>query len=389
MKYYIIAGEASGDLHGSNLIKGLKNCDKDCDIRFWGGDLMAEAAGHRPVVHYKEGAIMGFWEVFRKSGALLSNLSKCKKDIAEWKPDAVILIDYPGFNMRIAKFSHTLGIKTLYYIAPKVWGWKESRIKKIQKYIDRLFIIFPFEIEYFKRKGVPATYVGNPLIDSINSYKYSEEDKEDFARRHGLDGKKLIAMLPGSRKGEISTMMPVLLRFMEEMLNRGYDDFRYVIAGAPSMSEADYLVHIERYRLQNPDSKISDPDIIFGETYSILRHAEVAVVNSGTASLETAIIGTPQLVGYIANELSYQIAKRIVKLSYISLGNLILDKGAFKEFIQHDCTPHNLAEETSRLLEDKEYRDRMIADYDEIRNRLGGPGASERVASEVIRYMKK
>lgn len=387
MKYYIIAGEASGDLHGSNLIKGLREADKDCSIRFWGGDLMAQAAQSEPVVHYKEGAIMGFWEVFVKAGRLLGNIRRCKRDILEWKPDAVILIDYPGFNMRIAKFAHSHGIPAMYYIAPKVWGWKEGRVKKMKKWLDHLFIIFPFEVEYFKRKQLDATYVGNPLIDSVNSDRYAHESCEEFISRHHLSDTTSVALLAGSRKGEISTMMPVLLETIRIMRKRGHKDLQYILAGAPSMDRRDYTTHIEKYLSEHPDADITVPEIIFGETYSVMRHCGAGIINSGTASLEAALLNLPQAVGYIASEISYQIAKRVVKLKYISLGNLILDKGAFREFFQKECNAEALADELEKLLYDNTYRNRMLEDYAEIARRLGGPGASVRVAKEVVKYL--
>lgn len=391
MRYYIIAGEASGDLHGSNLIKGLRKMDSSCSIRFWGGDMMAEAAGTAPVVHYKDGAVMGFLEVLLKAGKLLGNISRCKKDILEWKPDAVILIDYPGFNMRIARFCHEHGIRTLYYIAPKVWGWKEGRNKQLKRYVDRLFIVFPFEVPYFKSKGVDAVYVGNPLLDAIGRHPSAAESREDFMARHKdcLDPRrKYIALLAGSRTAEIDTMIPVLCGFMAEMKRRGYD-YGYIIAGAPSRTADEYTSRIAGYRDRHPEEQFEEPAVLFSETYSVLRHSSAAVINSGTASLEAAIIGTPQAVGYIAGKISFRIAKHLVKLKYISLGNLILDKGAFREFLQDDCNPATLADEIGKILSDSAYRDAMLRDYASIRKLLGGEGASERVASEIIRFIGK
>ena len=386
MKYYIIAGEASGDLHGSNLMKGIYAEDPQADIRFWGGDLMesvwkfhtSDTVPSGLVRHYKDGAIIGFVEVFVKARMLLGNVSFCKKDILEWKPDVVILIDYPGFNFKIAEFAHKAGFKVFYYIAPKVWASREGRIKKLKAYVDKLFIVFPFEIPYFTQKGIPFIYKGNPLIDAVDGSRAMNETKQDFLERNSLEDKPVIAMLAGSRKGEISTMMPVLTEFASRMRTiTKYADYQFVIGGAPARSMSDY----EPWLTEENRKYIH---VLFGETQSIIRHAEAAVVNSGTASLETVLFNTPQVVGYIGNPLTYQIAKRIVKLKYISLGNLIIDRGAFREFIQDDCNPDKILAEVRSLLEDKDYRERMLSDYAEIRNALGGSGASGAVAKAMI-----
>ena len=386
MKYYIIAGEASGDLHGSNLMKGIYAEDPQADIRFWGGDLMesvwkfhtSDTVPSGLVRHYKDGAIIGFVEVFVKARMLLGNVSFCKKDILEWKPDVVILIDYPGFNFKIAEFAHKAGFKVFYYIAPKVWASREGRIKKLKAYVDKLFIVFPFEIPYFTQKGIPFIYKGNPLIDAVDGSRAMNETKQDFLERNSLEDKPVIAMLAGSRKGEISTMMPVLTEFASRMRTiPKYADYQFVIGGAPARSMSDY----EPWLTEENRKYIH---VLFGETQSIIRHAEAAVVNSGTASLETVLFNTPQVVGYIGNPLTYQIAKRIVKLKYISLGNLIIDRGAFREFIQDDCNPDKILAEVRSLLEDKDYRERMLSDYAEIRNALGGSGASGAVAKAMI-----
>lgn len=437
MKYYIIAGEASGDLHGSNLMKGIYAEDPQADIRFWGGDLMESvwkfhtsdtaggdcgftdratplaagvasdnarvqrtlaASSHDEGVggvvcettvpsglarHYKDGAIIGFVEVFVKARMLLGNVSFCKKDILKWKPDVVILIDYPGFNFKIAEFAHKAGFKVFYYIAPKVWASREGRIKKLKAYVDKLFIVFPFEIPYFTKKGIPFIYKGNPLIDAVDGSRAMNETKQDFLERNSLEDKPVIAMLAGSRKGEISTMMPVLTEFASRMRTiPKYADYQFVIGGAPARSMSDY----EPWLTEENRKYIH---VLFGETQSIIRHAEAAVVNSGTASLETVLFNTPQVVGYIGNPLTYQIAKRIVKLKYISLGNLIIDRGAFREFIQDDCNPDKILAEVRSLLEDKDYRERMLSDYAEIRNALGGSGASGAVAKAMIEELKK
>ncbi len=421
MRYYIIAGEASGDLHGSNLMKGIYSEDPMAEIRFWGGDLMesvwshfhsgssgiqnratplAAGGGARDEVvggvvsgpsthtdglvrHYKDGAVMGFVEVVAKARKLLGNVSFCKKDILEWKPDVVILIDYPGFNFKIAEFAHNAGFKVFYYIAPKVWASREGRIKKLKTYVDKLFIVFPFERPYFDSKGIDYIYKGNPLVDAVDGSRAMNETREDFFVRAGLENKPFIAMLAGSRKPEISTMMPVLTEFAAKMhALPQYSGYQFLVAGAPARSMKDY----EQWLTDENRQYIK---ILFGETQSIIRHAEAGVINSGTASLETALFGTPQAVGYITNPLTYWIARKIVKIRYISLGNLIVDRLAFKEFIQDDCNADALVTEIRELIENQERRQKMLNEYAEIRSALGGSGASSAVAKSMIEELKK
>ena len=414
MKYYIIAGEASGDLHGSNLMKGIYAEDPRADIRFWGGDLMQGVwtmfqnnpshdyvAGPSPcgqggstvlepsphpsqtglVKHYKDGAVMGFVEVLAKAGRLMKNVAFCKEDIQQWNPDVVILIDYPGFNFKIAEFAHKAGFKVFYYIAPKVWASREGRIKKLRAYVDKLFIVFPFEKPYFDAKGVEYIYKGNPLVDAVDGSQAMKETREEFLQRAGLDTRPFIAMLAGSRKAEIGTMMPVLTEFAAKMhALPQYQDYQFLIAGAPARSMKDY----ESWLTEENRDYIK---VLFGETQSIIRHAEAGVINSGTASLETALFGTPQVVGYITNPLTYRIARKIVKIKYISLGNLIIDRLAFKEFIQDDCNPDALVTEIRELIENKERREKMLNDYADIRNALGGTGASAAVAKAMLQEL--
>ena len=381
MKYYIIAGEASGDLHGSNLMKGIYAEDPQAEIRFWGGDLMAQVGGEL-VRHYREGAVMGFVEVLAKASKLLKNVKFCKEDIVAWNPDVVILIDYPGFNFKIAEFAHKAGFKVFYYIAPKVWASRESRIKKLKAYVDKLFIVFPFEKAYFDAKGVEYIYKGNPLVDAVDGSPAMLETRQDFLERTGLEDKPIIAMLAGSRKGEISTMMPVLTEFAAKMHSIArYADYQFLIAGAPSRSMKDYEPWLTRENRKYIK-------VLFGETQSIIRHAEAGVINSGTASLETALFGTPQVVGYITNPVTYWIAKKIVKIRYISLGNLIVDRLAFKEFIQDDCNSDALVAEIRELIENQQRKTKMSSDYRDIRNALGGTGASSAVAKAMIEELK-
>ena len=380
MKFYIIAGEASGDLHGSNLMKGLYVQDPGADIRFWGGPLMdgvfrQNQQGTGLVKDYREGAVMGFWEVLMKGFTVLANLRQCKADILAWKPDAVILIDYPGFNFRVAEFAHRMGFKVYYYIAPKVWASREGRIRKIKAWVDRLFIVFPFEQEYFRSKGVPFTYVGNPLLDAIDQSPALQEPREAFCRRccQG-DEAPYIALLAGSRKMEIDSMMPVFMAFADNW-HTLHPECRFVVAAAPSRSLEDYAPYLgERPYVS----------VLFGETYGVLRHARAAVINSGTASLEAALIGTPQMVAYRMAALTAFIARRIIKVPYVSLANLILGRLAFKEFLQEDFTLGNLVQEMQRLWEDGPYRQAMTADYSRVRELLGGSGASLAVAKALI-----
>ena len=414
MKYYIIAGEASGDLHGSNLMKGIYAEDPQADIRFWGGDLMLsvwEGCQNNPfrasvasspcgqggstvltslphrqhpalVRHYKEGAVMGFVEVLAKAGKLMKNVKFCKQDIKAWNPDVVILIDYPGFNFKIAEFAHKAGFKVFYYIAPKVWASREGRIKKLRKYVDKLFIVFPFEKPYFDSKGIEYIYKGNPLVDAVDNSPAMSQTREEFMTENGLQDGPFIAMLAGSRKGEISTMMPVLTEFAAKMHSTArYSGYQFLIAGAPSRAMKDYEPWLT-------DENRAYIKVLFGETQSILKQAEAAVVNSGTASLETVLFNTPQIVGYITNPVTYWIAKKIVKIKYISLGNLIVDRLAFKEYIQDDCNADALVEEVRRLIENKEYRQTMLDNYTDIRNLLGGSGASADVAEAMIQELK-
>lgn len=372
MRYYLIAGEASGDLHGSNLIRGLLAEDPGAECRCRGGDLM-QAAGATLVQHYREGAVMGVGDVLRKAGPLLRSLRDCKRDIAAWQPDVVILIDYPGFNLRVAKWCHARGLRVFWYIAPKTWASRASRNRKLKAWVDRLFIIFPFEVPYFMREGVPFTYVGNPLLDAV--------DGHDFVRP--VAG-RYVALLAGSRKDEIRRMMPRMMQTADLLAARpGWEDVRFVVAGAPARSEADYLPYIAGRK---------NVDLVFDRTYDILRYADAAVVNSGTASLETVLIGTPQVVVWSTTFLAAWVLDKVHFLDrfrFISLGNLCLGREAFRELLQWFFTPEAAAEEVRKLVEDDAYRARMFADYAEIRQSLGGSGASNAVARAMIEELNK
>lgn len=376
MRYYLIAGEASGDLHGSNLIKGLLSEDKEAQFRFWGGSLMLSASGTRDslVQDYAAGAVMGLNEVLRKAGTLLNNIKRCKSDILAWKPDVVILIDYPGFNMKIAKFCHSKGIKVFYYIAPKTWASRSGRNRQLKKWVDKLFIVFPFEIPYFTEVGVPYIYKGNPLIDAVDNHEYIRP----------IEG-KYIAILAGSRKAEINRMMPICVESIKRLQTLAqYKDYNFIIAGAPARSEEDYLPYIQGLNRVN---------VLFGRTYDILKFADAAVINSGTASLEAALIGTPQVVAWSTSRLTFFAAKYILrvlhKIKYISLGNLCIDKLAFKELIQDDFTTNNICSELRQIVENEPYRQAMFSDYAAIRSSLGEKGASQQVAQAMIEELSK
>lgn len=379
MKYYIVAGEASGDLHGSNLMKGLYAQDPQADIRFWGGEQMdavyhLHQSGTGLVKDYRDGAVMGYLEVFLKAFSLLKKVKFCQADIAAWKPDVVILIDYPGFNFKIAEFAHNAGFKVFYYIAPKLWASREGRIRKLQAWVDRLFIIFPFEQAYFEGKGVPFTYVGNPLVDAIDQSPALQESRADFIRRCSLPEAPYIALLAGSRNMEIGQMMPTFMQLADKW-HEQEPSCHFVVAAAPSRTREDYASYIEG----RPYVKV-----VFGETYAALRHARAAIINSGTASLEAALIGTPQVVGYRVAPISAMIMRRLIKVPYVSLANLILGRLAFQELLQENFTLEKLEAEVRRLWSDETYRQKMQADYAEIRTLLGGGGASQTVAKAMM-----
>lgn len=372
MKYFLVAGEASGDLHASNLMKALKSEDPTADFRFWGGDMMASVGGVL-LHHYKEGAVMGIGDVFSKGVVLLKNIKQCKQDIIDFDPDVVILIDYPGFNMRIAKFAHSKGFKVFYYIAPKTWASRSWRNKKLKRYVDMLYIVFPFEIPYFTKQGIPFVYKGNPLVEAVESAKIEKVCEE-----------KYIAILPGSRKGEITRTLPICMELADKMhAEPQYSDFKFIIAGAPSRDISDYEEFIK--------GRESYVKVIFSQTYSIIKGAEVAIVNSGTASLETALLGTPQMVCWSTSAFTAFVARHILrvmdKIKYISLGNLIADRLVFKEFVQEDFNLANIENETHRLLADPLYREKMLEGYSDIKKALGHGNASKAFADDMIKRL--
>lgn len=386
MKYYIIAGEASGDLHGSNLMKGIYEEDPAADIRFWGGGLMDEVfhahqEGTGLVQDYKDGAVIGFSQIFLQLNKYAGRLKNCGEDIKRFAPDVVILIDYPGFNFRVAEFCHREKIKVFYYIAPKVWASRESRVKKLKAWVDKLFIVFPFEKEYFDKKGVSYIYKGNPLIDAIDMSEAMNQNREDFLKKHALEDRPMIALLAGSRNGEISSMMPAFMEFADKAhALPAYRDYLFVLAAAPSRSMQDYSPYVGG----RPYVKV-----VFGDSYGVMKNSVAAVVNSGTASLETALIGTPQVVCYCGTEFNFNVAKQIIKINFISLGNLILGRLCFRELIQYYFTSDNILSEVRRLIEDTEYRGKMLSGYAEIRSALGGRGASRAVAAAMIDELRR
>ena len=373
MKYYLIAGEASGDLHGSNLMKGLKNIDPEAEFRFWGGGLMQQQGGHL-VKHYKETAIMGFLEVVLNLRKINNFLKICKKDILEYSPDVLILIDYPGFNLRIAEFAQAKGIKVYYYISPKIWAWKESRIKKIKAFVDRMFVIFPFEVEYFKKHNYPVDYAGNPLLDAVQEKINEPGSLDEFITNNGLENKPIIAILAGSRKQEIDRNLGVMLEIIQN-----YKNYQFVIAAAPSI-EPDYYQKFVR------NNKVK---VVFNQTYDVLKYADAALVTSGTATLETALFNVPQVVCYRAGNVSYFIAKQFVKTQYISLVNLVMNAEVVKELIQFEMNAEKLTTELNKLFYDNDYRQEMLNNYEKLREKLGGTGASERVAKLLYTYLQK
>jgi lipid-A-disaccharide synthase len=366
MKYYIIAGEASGDLHGSNLMKALFEKDKEADIRFWGGDLM-QAAGGTLVKHYKELAFMGFVEVLMNVSTIFKNISFCKKDIAAFQPDVIIFIDYSGFNLRIAKWAKPKGYKTNYYISPQVWASRAGRVKSIKRDIDNMYVILPFEKEFYKKYEYEVNFVGHPLIDAIADRV--QVDETVFRNEHQLSDKPIIALLPGSRKQEITKMLSIMLTMVQK-----FEDYEFVIAGAPSQSYAFYKNIIGTKNVSFVNNK----------TYDLLSISNAALVASGTATLETALFKVPQVVCYKGSAISYQIAKRIITLKFISLVNLIMDKEVVKELIQNEFTSKNLEKELTRILDKKE-QEKLYLAYFELEKKLGGAGASSKAASLIVK----
>jgi lipid-A-disaccharide synthase len=364
MKYYIIAGEASGDLHGSNLIKEIKKLDPNASIKAWGGDLMQQA-GASLVKHYRDLAFMGFLEVIKNLPTILQNIRFCKQDIEAWQPDVLVLVDYPGFNLRIAEWAKKNGFKVVYYIAPQVWAWKENRVKKMKLCIDKMFCILPFEKDYFKNKwNWDVTYVGHPLLRVIESFKSTTP--------LSTDNKKVIALLPGSRKQEIIKMLPIMLSVTPH-----FPGYTFMVAQAPGQDAPFYNRYLMGY---------SNVTLIKNSTYELLTIADAALVTSGTATLETALFKVPEVVCYKTSKFSYQIAKRLVKIKFISLVNLIMDKEIVKEIIQENLTEQQLTNALRNITENEEHRKEVMNNYQSLHALLaaGGEDASAKVAKEIV-----
>lgn len=375
MKYYLIAGEPSGDLHGANLIEGLKLSDPQAGFRFWGGDKMAEAGGAENLrKHYRETSFFGIVQVIRNYGTIRRQIRECKEDILAYAPDVLILIDYPGFNMRMAEFAHRHGIRTFYYIAPKVWAWREWRVRSIQKYVDRLFVIFPFECKYFPKHGIEPVFEGNPLVDAIEHRRKSLPSREEFVAEHGLDERPIVALLAGSRRGEISDNLPMMAD-----LARQFPGMQFVVAGVPWIDRVLYAKAIG----DAPVRYLCDC------TYELLHSASAAIVTSGTATLETALFGVPEVVVYRTLWINIKLRPYVLKVPYVSLVNLNLGRESVREIIQSGYDTAEAAAELRAILPGGGKRQRMLDDFDELRRIIGGPGASDRFARRMVDELKK
>ncbi|MDE6446610.1 MAG: lipid-A-disaccharide synthase [Alistipes sp.] len=375
MKYYLIAGEPSGDLHGANLIEGLKKADPGAEFRFWGGDRMAQAGGAANLrKHYRETSFFGIVQVLRNFGTIRRQMHECQADTAAFAPDVLILIDYPGFNMKMARWAKEHGIRTYYYIAPKVWAWREWRVKAIRRYVDRLFIIFPFERSYFPKKGIEPIFEGNPLVDALEARRAALSSSEEFRRRHGLDERPIVALVAGSRRGEIRDNLPLMARLAER-----FPDRQFVVTGVPWLEKSLY----DRYMAGSSLRYVCD------ETYETLHAAEAAVVTSGTATLETALLGVPEVVVYRTLWFQVKLQPYVLKVPWVSLVNLNLGREAVAEIIQSDLSVDRAERELRAIVAGGAKRDRMLADFDELRTVIGGPGASERFARRMVEELRR
>ena len=372
MRYFIIAGEQSGDLHGSNLVRGLFEADNNAEIFCWGGDLM-ESAGATLLVHYRKLAFMGFVAVIKNLGAITKNLSLCKEQIIEFKPDVVIFIDYPGFNLRIAEFAKNAGYKTFYYISPKLWAWNEGRVKKIQNYIDRMFIIFPFEVDFYKKHDIIVEYLGNPLVDETEKRISSFPAKNNICKYLGIEEKPIIALLAGSRKHEIELILPEMIKVVHH-----FPGFQFILAGVKNIPDEVYHKIIGKEAVK----------LIKEKTYEILYASQAALVTSGTATLEAALMGTPQVVCYKGDFISMLIAWMVIKVKYISLVNLIMDFEVIKELVQYDLKESNILKELKAIMPGGGKREKILSDYEVLKDKLGPAGASGRIAREMVKELK-
>lgn len=371
MKYYLIAGEASGDLHASHLMAAITREDEQAQFRFYGGDMMA-AVGGTCVQHYREMAYMGFIEVIAHLRPILNNLANCKRDIKSWQPDAVILIDYPSFNLKVAKYvKKELGIPVYYYISPKLWAWKEYRIKDIRKYVDMVYSILPFEVDFYRRHHYRITYVGNPTVDELSIRPYANETFAQFIASQHLQDKPIIALLAGSRKAEIRRNLPLMIDAAKD-----FTDYQLVIAGAPGITSEEYETYLEK----------GNVSVVYDATYRLLAQSSAALVTSGTATLETAILRVPQVVCYAmpGGKLVYDLFKNWLKVRFVSLVNLIADQEVVTELLVHHCTPDRICHELNMILHNREVYQRISEGYDEVARRLGKPGAPQRAAQSIV-----
>lgn len=374
MKYYIISGEPSGDLHGSNLMRGLQAEDSEAQFRFWGGDKMAEVGGAKNLAkHYRELSFFGIFQVLRNLRTIVGQIDECKRDIEAYNPDVVILVDYPSFNMRIAKWAKERGIKVYYYIAPKVWAWKEWRVKEIRKYVDRLYTIFPFETDYFRSKGIEPVFCGNPLCDSIAQYKAQMPSREEFLREGGLDERPIVALLAGSRRSEIKDNLADMVA-----ISQNFPQYQFVVAAVPWIEREMY------------DKILSGTAVKFvcNKTYDTLIYAEAAIVTSGTATLETALIGTPEIVMYHVPKIYEWLRPIVLKIPYISLVNINLNRESVREIVVNKVNVAAVSEELHAILEGEAKRTKMLAEFAELQEMMGGEGSSHRVAQDIVKSLK-
>lgn len=372
MKYFIIAGEKSGDLHGSNLIRELHRTDPDATIFCRGGDLMQKAGAHL-LMHFKNISFMGFVSVIRNLPVIARNFAECKKQILDIRPDVIILIDYPGFNLRIAEFAKKAGFRVFYYISPKIWAWREGRVKKIKKYVDRIYIIFPFEAEFYRKHGIEAHYFGNPLVDEIEKQTSRISELKEKESINGIDNRPVIALLAGSRKHEVKLILPRMLEVV-----RHFPGYQFVIAGVDTLPETLYSDITGELPVR----------LVVDRTYELLSISTAALVTSGTATLETALMNVPQVVCYKGDFISMLIAWFVIRVDFISLVNLIMGKEVVRELVQYSLNEKNLIKELSSILPGSAGREKMLADYAVLRERLGKPGASSKVAEDIVRSLK-
>lgn len=372
MRYYIIAGEASGDLHASNCMKEIMKMDPQAVFAFTGGQLMEEVAGQKADIHIEQMAFMGFVDVLRNIRTIKKNFTVVKERILAFKPDVLLLVDYPGFNLRMARWATEQGIRVEYYISPTVWAWKENRVEQIRKYTNRLFVILPFEAPFYKKHNHQVYFVGHPLIDAVESQRATFRSMEKFIADNKLSGRPIIAVLPGSRVQEIERMLGIMMKVIS-----AFGGHEFVVAGASHLSPALYEP-LRRHGVS----------VLFGQTHELMHHAEAGIIKSGTSTLESALLDLPQVVCYKGGALSFAIGKRLVNVKYIGLPNLILDRPLVKELVQQDLTPENITAELHRLLNDGDYRRAMLQGYEEVKKALGGPGASRRLAQHLVEDAK-